>query len=248
MDCQGSSKSLYSRAFRLFKGGKNLVDIAINLDIETVEVLGMYSDYLRLLNLQKLMTLYWEMEDDIYLLEHLYLDLKNEGLCNKQDIFNIAQMAGNLKSLNCELYETAEDIGRLNSAKFQLERDVEELQKKADHFDALLLERGQYQRLCLPIAVLYYFGDYLRLVKMGSLVNLYNELRGDLSPLLHLYRRIKKEGLSRRDIGELLETQHLLLELRKRVDLYNSHIWGLHEQKIKLGKEIAKLSEVLDRQ
>ena len=43
--------------------------------------------------------------------------------------------------------------------------------------------------------VLLYFGDYLRLVKMGSLVNM-SELNGDLSPFLHLYRRIKKgEGL-----------------------------------------------------
>ena len=63
-DCQGGSKSLYSRAFRLFKEGKSLVDIAITLDIETDEVLSMYSDYLRLLNLQKLMTIYREMGDD----------------------------------------------------------------------------------------------------------------------------------------------------------------------------------------
>ena len=76
-------------------------------------------------------------------------------------------------------------------------------------------------------------------------MDLYNELRGDLSPFLHLYRRIKKEGLSRQDIGELLETQHLLLDLRKKVDLYNSHIWGLHEQKLKLGKEVEKLSDAL---
>ena len=97
----------------------------------------MYSDYLRLLNLQKLIVIYNEIGNDIYLLEHLYHDLKNEGLCNKQDIFNIVQMAGKLNSLNCELYETAADIGRLNSVKFHLEREVEELQKKVDHYDAL---------------------------------------------------------------------------------------------------------------
>ena len=39
-DCQGSSKSLYSRAFKLFKEGKNLVDIAIILDMEADEILG----------------------------------------------------------------------------------------------------------------------------------------------------------------------------------------------------------------
>jgi hypothetical protein len=108
-------------------------------------MLGMYYDYLRLLNLQKLMTIYKEMGDDIYLLEHLYHDLKSEGLGNKRDIFNIVKMAGKLKSLNCELYETADEIGRLNSAKFQLEGEVEELEKKVDHYDSLLIDGEQYQ-------------------------------------------------------------------------------------------------------
>ena len=110
----------------------------------------MYSDYLRLLNLQKLIIIYNEIGNDIYLLEHLYHDLKIEGLANKQDIFNIVQMAGKLKGLNCELYAVAEDIGKLNSAKFQLEREIEELQKKLDHFDALLIERGQYHASAYP--------------------------------------------------------------------------------------------------
>lgn len=127
---QDNALSINSRSFKLFKKCTNLVDVAIALNIDTDEVLGMYSDYLRLLNLQKLIVIYNEIGNDIYLLEHLYHDLKNEGLCNKQDIFNIVQMAGKLNSLNCELYETAADIGRLNSVKFQLEREVEELQKK----------------------------------------------------------------------------------------------------------------------
>ena len=91
--------------------------------------------------------------------------------------------------------------------------------------------------------VLYYFGDYLRLLRMGSLVNIYNELKGDLSLFLHLYRRIKKEELSRQDIVELLKTQHHLFDLGKKVDLYNNHIWGLHSQKLKLEKEIEKMKQ-----
>ena len=125
------------------------MDVAITLNIETDEVLGMYSDYLRLLNLQKLMTIYREMEDDIYLLEHLYHDLKSEGLCTKEDIFNLVQMTGKLKSLNCELYAVADDIGRLNFVKVQLEKEVEELQKKADHYDSLLLEKGNTKPLLI---------------------------------------------------------------------------------------------------
>ena len=44
--------STCSRAFKLFNEGNILVDTAIALDMETVEVLEACSDYLRLMNLQ----------------------------------------------------------------------------------------------------------------------------------------------------------------------------------------------------
>jgi hypothetical protein len=138
----GKALSLNSKAFKLFKENKNLVDVAITLNIETDEILGLYNDYLRLLNLQKLVTLYRQMDDeDFHLLEYLYNQLKWEGLATKKDIHRIIVAAGELRNLDQALIETAGDVGRLNSTKFQLEREVEELQKKADHFDALLLER-----------------------------------------------------------------------------------------------------------
>jgi len=38
--------------------------------------------------------------------------------------------------------ETASDIGRLNSVKFQLERDVDEMTRKVGDYDAILLEKS----------------------------------------------------------------------------------------------------------
>ena len=144
---QGKALSMNSRAFKLFKENKNLVDVAINLNIETDEVLGMYYDYLRLLNLQKLMTLYREMGDeDFSLLEYLYNQLKCEGLATKKDIHRIIEQAGELRNLDQTLIETAADIGRLNSTKFQLERDVDELTRMIDHYDAMLLEMSKQAR------------------------------------------------------------------------------------------------------
>ena len=104
----------------IVKEGKILVDTAIALDIDTDEVLGMYFDYLRLLNLQKLMTLYWELGDeDFSLLEYLYSQLKWEGLATKKDIHRIVGAAGELRNLDQALIEAAADFGRLNSIKFQ---------------------------------------------------------------------------------------------------------------------------------
>jgi hypothetical protein len=139
--------SLNSRAFKLFSDGKSLVDVAIALDMDADEVIGIHNDYLRLLNLDSLMTLYRELEDsDFNLLVYLYRQLRHEGLANRNDILNVVQMEGKLKSLNTELYETAADIGRLNHVKFNLERDVDELTKRIDEYDAILLERSQQAR------------------------------------------------------------------------------------------------------
>lgn len=93
--------------------------------------------------------------------------------------------------------------------------------------------------------VLCYYEDYLKIVNMRSLVSIYKELKGDLPLFLHLFRHIKKEGLNKQNIAELLEHQHLLLDLRTRVDLYNNHIWGLHAKKLQMEKEIGKLTDVL---
>jgi hypothetical protein len=61
---QGNSQSLNSRAFKMFSDGKSLVNVAIALDIGADEVLGIHNDYLRLLNLDSLMTLYRELDDN----------------------------------------------------------------------------------------------------------------------------------------------------------------------------------------
>lgn len=96
-------------------------------------------------------------------------------------------------------------------------------------------------------AILDYFGDYLRLSRMGGLVNMYNELKGDdFELLIHLYRRINSEGLSKQGITELLGTQKRLLDLHKQVDLLNDHIRHLHSKKLQLEKEINVLRTKVD--
>jgi hypothetical protein len=93
------------------------------------------------------MTLYRGMGDeDFSMLEYLYNQIKWEGLATKRDIYRIIEQAGELRNLDQALIETASDIGRLNSVKFQLERDVDELTRRIDHYDALLLERSQQAR------------------------------------------------------------------------------------------------------
>jgi hypothetical protein len=124
-----------------------LVDTTIVLDIDTDETIDLYNDYLRLLNMQKLMSMYKELGNDgIYFLNYLYNQLTRQGFANKKDIRRIIGVTGELGNLGRTLIETASDIGGLNYFKSNIERDVDELTRKIDDYDAILLERGRQAR------------------------------------------------------------------------------------------------------
>jgi hypothetical protein len=121
---RNKSLSDNSKAYKLFKENKNLVDVAITLNMDAHEVLDLHTEFLRLSNKNNLMSIYFEMGDEILPIEHLYRELKLHGLDNKYDISNILQKEENLKNLDKDLYETAEEIGRLNSLKMQLKKEI----------------------------------------------------------------------------------------------------------------------------
>ena len=89
--------------------------------------------------------------------------------------------------------------------------------------------------------VLNFYADYLRLVRMDGLVRIYHDLGKDFPLFFHLYRRIKKEGLGKEDITELVENQQELGYLEKRVELYNEYIRGKQAQIVELENEINRL-------
>ena len=47
---------------------------------------------------------------------------------------------------------------------------------------------------------------------------IYDELKDDFPTIIHLYRRIKKEKLTKQDITNLLQNQQRLEDMEKRVD------------------------------
>ncbi len=131
-----------SMALKLFKENKSLVDVAITLNMDADDVSDLHTDFLRLSNMDKLMAMYRELGDEISLLEWLYDNLKWYGLANKKDIYNILQQEDKLKNLDRELYETAGEIGRWNSLKMQLKKDVAELMEMLGHCKSVMKENG----------------------------------------------------------------------------------------------------------
>ncbi|HZH38483.1 MAG TPA: hypothetical protein VEX17_00265 [Bacillales bacterium] len=131
--------SISSRAFKLLKENKSLVDVAITLNLDAWDVLDRFNEYLQLSSKDKLMSMYRELgDDDIQLLEHLYKELKLHGLDNKNDISNIVQQCEKLKNLDNDINKIANIIGMLNFTKMRLERDVNDLMKSIDHYDSVL--------------------------------------------------------------------------------------------------------------
>jgi hypothetical protein len=53
---QNKSSSVTSKAFQMFKEGKNRADVAIALNFESYETINVFHDYLQLLNLDRLVT------------------------------------------------------------------------------------------------------------------------------------------------------------------------------------------------
>ena len=75
---------------------------------------------------------------------------------------------------------------------------------------------------------------------MNVLVKIYHELKNDFPLFLHLFRRIKKEGLDKESITDLLKNQYRIADLENKVRFYNNHIIG---QQLK----IRQLVQTIDR-
>jgi len=79
-----ASKSDYAQALKMFKDGQPLTDVAIELDIDATTVMSYYEDYLKLLNMGRLVTIYHEVKDDLPIFIRLYGRIKKEGLSKSQ--------------------------------------------------------------------------------------------------------------------------------------------------------------------
>ena len=90
-------------------------------------------------------------------------------------------------------------------------------------------------------AVLDFHIDYLILVRMHGLIDIYQDLKDDFPLFFHLYRRVKKEGLNKEGITKLLDNQNKLVQLDECVKLYNDRMQELQSEKQQLEKDINRL-------
>ncbi len=123
--------SPYAQAFQMFQLNKPLTDVAISLDIATNTVLYYYKDYLRLVNMRRLLSIYNELKDDLPLFIHLHRRIKKEKL-TKQDVADIIEYQSQLIDLDKKVDFYNNHIKGLMIQIEYLENEYDELNKKVN--------------------------------------------------------------------------------------------------------------------
>jgi hypothetical protein len=84
------------------------------------------------------------------------------------------------------------------------------------------------------------------LKNISELENIYTDLKDDFSLFVHLYERIKKEGLTTLDITFILESESQFKDNETRSRLLNEHIEDLKSQELELEREIMEKERYLE--
>jgi hypothetical protein len=121
------NKTLYAQCFQMFRNGKPLIDIVIELDMEAATVKRLYSDYLELKDMSELENIYADLKDNFSLFVHLYERIKKEGL-NKLDITFILEIESQLKDNENRARLLNEHIEDLKSQELKL--DIQLMEKE----------------------------------------------------------------------------------------------------------------------
>ena len=77
---QNKTLSVTSKDFQMFKEGKSRVDVAIELDIESYEAISVFYDYLQLINLDRLVTTYQYLGNNLSRFLKLFDMMKEKGI------------------------------------------------------------------------------------------------------------------------------------------------------------------------
>ena len=178
--------------------------------------------------------------------EKLVIKLAKEGKTTRE-IAKIVHMS--LKDIGKILWKiTGDEDPKLESERLKKQLNLSDYAKA---FQMFMQDKGQPEIIVsLDIdvnTVQAYYCDYLRLMNMKNLVDIYNEIGSDLSLFLYLYRQIKKEGLNKQEIAELIQNQRKFIDLKKAIDLLHNHINYLRKEEEELKESIKNYLEDRER-
>jgi DNA-binding CsgD family transcriptional regulator len=178
--------------------------------------------------------------------EKMIIKLAKEGKTTRE-IAEIAHIS--LKDIGKILRKiTGDEDPHVESEKLMRQRNLSDYAKA---FQMFMQDKSQPEIIVsLDIdanTVQSYYCDYLRLINMKNLVDIYREIGPNLSLFLYLYRQIKKEGLNNQEIAELIQNQRKFIDLKQQVELLHNHINYLKKDEEGLKEHIKNYLEDMER-
>lgn len=116
---QGQEQIIDTKVFKLFEEGKTPIQVAIDLNLPSVEVTRLQGEYWRLKGLHELDQLYEEIGDDVFQLHRTYNSFKDKGYTLSQ-LFEAADHLDELPLLRSEHQRLEQDNQNLRNEQKQL--------------------------------------------------------------------------------------------------------------------------------
>lgn len=143
---------------------------------------------------------------------------------------------------------TGDEDPKIESEKLQRQRNLSDY-AKAFH---MFMQEKSLPEIVVSLdidvnTVQAYYCDYLRAMNMKNLVDIYKEIGPDLLLFLYLYRQIKKEGLNKQEIAELIQNQRKFTDLKISIELLHNHVDYLEKEKEELHEHIKNYLEDMER-
>jgi hypothetical protein len=137
------SKSKETQAMNLFLHGKRPVDVAIELDLSSVEVENVIQEYWVLTNLDELALVYLGIKSHLDLFPRLFYQLKKSKLTNQKDIKTILNYADDLPSLESKFRSLANTVLDLEIKKKELSAQLIDLAQAINQYQDVIDNKKQ---------------------------------------------------------------------------------------------------------
>jgi hypothetical protein len=119
------NKSKDTQALFLFSNGKKPIEVAIELDLSSIEVENMQQEFWVLNQLDELALIYHEIKSHLTLFLRLFHIMKRNRLINEKDIQNALRYAADdLPSLEDRIYKLTNYVMDLESKKRELKDTI----------------------------------------------------------------------------------------------------------------------------
>jgi|SRR5919106_1215934 hypothetical protein len=139
-----ASLSPSSRAYQMFNEGRNLIEVATDLNLREKEVREYYREYWNLRGMYELNQIYDEVKDDIWLFIELNRRSKTEGL-SPQQITRILKATTTLERQNIDLEgeQARLEVGNKEAAKTfqQLTDSIQKDHKTLEENDSVIIRQ-----------------------------------------------------------------------------------------------------------